>query len=47
VSFAALTLCVAAQRVFVVVDFVIDTIRKFWIHTRTGIPKKNSSFLQE
>jgi hypothetical protein len=29
VSFAAVTLCVASQRVFiVVVDFVIDTVRK-------------------
>jgi len=28
VSFAALTLCVASQRVFVVVDFVIDSVRK-------------------
>jgi hypothetical protein len=29
VSFAAITLCVASQRVFiVVVDFVIDSVRK-------------------
>jgi hypothetical protein len=28
VSFAAITLCVASQRVFVVVDFVIDSILK-------------------
>jgi hypothetical protein len=28
VSFAAITLCVASQRVFVVVYFVIDSIRK-------------------
>jgi hypothetical protein len=28
VSFAATTLCVASQRVFVVVDFVIDSVRK-------------------
>jgi hypothetical protein len=28
VSFAAITLCVASQRLFVVVDFVIDSIRK-------------------
>jgi hypothetical protein len=28
VSFAAITLCVASQRVFIVVDFVIDSVRK-------------------
>jgi hypothetical protein len=28
VSFAAITLCVASQRVFVVVYFVIDSVRK-------------------
>jgi hypothetical protein len=28
VSFAAITLCVASQQVFVVVDFVIDSVRK-------------------
>jgi hypothetical protein len=28
VSFAAITLCVASHRVFVVVDFVIDSVRK-------------------
>jgi hypothetical protein len=28
VSFAAITLCVAAQRVFIVVYFVIDSVRK-------------------
>jgi hypothetical protein len=27
-SFATITLCVASQRVFVVVDFVIDSVRK-------------------
>jgi hypothetical protein len=34
VSFAAVTLCVASQRVliFVSVYFVIDPVRKFWIH---------------
>jgi hypothetical protein len=28
VSFAAITLCVAPQRVFVVVYFIIDSVRK-------------------
>jgi uncharacterized membrane protein len=28
VSFAATTLCVASQRVFIVVYFVIDSVRK-------------------
>jgi hypothetical protein len=28
VSFAATTLCVVSQRVFIVVDFVIDSVRK-------------------
>jgi hypothetical protein len=28
VSFVAITLCVASQRVFIVVYFVIDTVRK-------------------
>jgi hypothetical protein len=28
VSFASITLCVASQRVFVVVDFVIESVRK-------------------
>jgi hypothetical protein len=28
VSFATITLCVASQRVFIVVDFVIDSVRK-------------------
>jgi len=28
VSFAAVPLCVASQRVFIVVDFVIDSVRK-------------------
>jgi len=33
VNFAVITLCVASQRVFIVVAvyFVIDSIRKFWI----------------
>jgi len=33
VTFAAITLCVVSQRVFVVVvvvDFVIDPVRKLW-----------------
>jgi hypothetical protein len=34
VSFAAVTLCVASQRVFiVVVDFVIDSVRKLFGYT--------------
>jgi hypothetical protein len=37
VSFAAITLCVASQRVFIVVSFVIDSVRKFWIHTHIYI----------
>jgi hypothetical protein len=28
VSFAAITLCIASQRVFIVVYFVIDLVRK-------------------
>jgi len=28
VNFAAITLCVASQRVFIVVYFVIDSVRK-------------------
>jgi hypothetical protein len=36
VSFAAITLCVASQRVFiVVVYFVMTQSGKFWIHPRT------------
>jgi hypothetical protein len=39
VRFATVTLCVASQRVsvvvvVVVVYFVIDSVRKFWMHTR-------------
>jgi lipoprotein signal peptidase len=35
VSFAAITLCVASQWAFIiVVYFVIDSIRKLWIHHR-------------
>jgi hypothetical protein len=32
VSFATITLRVASQRVFVVVYFVSDSVRKIWIH---------------
>jgi hypothetical protein len=35
VSFAAITLCVASQRMFVVVYFVTTQSGKFWIHPRT------------
>jgi hypothetical protein len=40
VSFAAITLYVASQRVFIVVSvyFVIDSVRKLWdTHTHTYI----------
>jgi hypothetical protein len=39
-SFAAITLCVASQRVFivvVVVYFVIDSVRKLWMHSRMNV----------
>jgi hypothetical protein len=38
VSFAAIALCVASQRVFIVVGvyFVIDSVRNFWIHPRNS-----------
>jgi hypothetical protein len=37
VGFAAITLCVASQRVFIVVrvNSVIDSVRKLWIQPRT------------
>jgi hypothetical protein len=31
VSFSVITLCVASQRVFIVVFFIIDSVRKLWI----------------
>jgi len=34
VSFAPITLCVASQRVFVVVYFVMTKSGNFWIHPR-------------
>jgi hypothetical protein len=38
VIFTAITLCVASERVFVVVVvvlyFVIDSVRKLWVHHR-------------
>jgi hypothetical protein len=34
VSFAAIALCVASQRVFVVVYFVMTQSGNFWIHLR-------------
>jgi hypothetical protein len=37
VSFAAITLCVAFQRVFIVVYFVIDSVRKL-LDTRSYVP---------
>jgi hypothetical protein len=33
VSFAAITLCVPSQQVFVVVDFVMTQSENFWIHS--------------
>jgi hypothetical protein len=39
VSFAAITLCVASQRVFVVVYFVIDSVRKL-LDTPSYIPEE-------
>jgi hypothetical protein len=35
VSFAAITICVASQRVFIVVYFVMTQSGNFWIHPRT------------
>jgi hypothetical protein len=35
VSFAAITLCVASQRVFIVVYFVKTQSGNFWIHLST------------
>jgi hypothetical protein len=37
VSFAAIILYIASQRVFIVVSvhFVIESVRKFWLHCRT------------
>jgi hypothetical protein len=39
VSFAAITLCVASQRVFIVVAvyFVMTQSGDFWIHPRTYV----------
>jgi hypothetical protein len=34
VSFAAITLCVASQRVFIVIYFVMTQSGNFWIHPR-------------
>jgi hypothetical protein len=34
VSYAAITLCVASQRVFIVVYFVITSVGNYWIHPR-------------
>jgi hypothetical protein len=58
VSFAAITLCVASQRVFVVVDFVIDSVRKLldtptYLHLlqfecfNSSMEKKRSETLHE
>jgi hypothetical protein len=42
VSFAAITLCVSSRRVFIIVYFVIDSVRKLldtssYIHNSSGI----------
>jgi hypothetical protein len=37
VNFAAITLSVASQLVFVVVYFVIDSVRQLWIHSRSVV----------
>jgi hypothetical protein len=37
VSFDAITLCVASQRVFIVVYFVMNHSGNFWIHPRTSL----------
>jgi len=34
VTFAAITLCVASQRVFIAVYFVVTQSENFWIHSR-------------
>jgi len=41
-SFAAITLCVASQRVFVVVSvyFIMTQSGNFWIHTRKPVSEK-------
>jgi hypothetical protein len=36
VSFSAITLCVASQRVFIVVHFVIDSVRKLLVTPSYG-----------
>jgi hypothetical protein len=40
VTFAAINLCVASQRVFIVISvyFFINSVRTFWIHLRTAKP---------
>jgi hypothetical protein len=54
VSFAAITLCIASQRVFIVVDFVIESVRKlytfppllhFWPYFVTETLKSHSGFI--
>jgi hypothetical protein len=44
VSLAAITLCVASQRVFIVVYFVMTQSGNFWIHPRTYQRKSKLSF---
>jgi hypothetical protein len=49
VSFAAITLCVASQRMFIVVYFVIDSVRKlldtpWYINTVRDIKSNNNIF---
>jgi hypothetical protein len=40
VSFSAITLCVASQQVFIVVHFVIDSVRKL-----LDTPTYNTAFI--
>jgi hypothetical protein len=46
VSFAAITLCVASQRVFIVaVYFVIDSVRKLFGYTFVNSTKSQLAYL--
>jgi hypothetical protein len=43
VSFAAITLCVASQRVLIVVYFVMTQSGNFWIHARTNVSENHAA----
>jgi hypothetical protein len=45
VSFAAITLCVASQRVFIVVYFVMTQSGNFWMHPRIFVTLDPTKFL--